>query len=209
VSWATGVVVLSLVAGFGLTAAGWLTSGGIRSALTTSIGDASWDFSKSWASNVTIAGAILGTVLSAKILPATSTVVGSPNGYTALSLLFGALVVLAPLLFTASRTGKPDPKGPIYIGHGWAFLLASGVTLWAVLGQLSTLELVLFEAQHGKTLTLGAVLPIATVIGLAAILVALYGFRTVRLTVEPPSPTFSLDSIHGSAAMASKGWSVL
>jgi hypothetical protein len=93
VSAATSIVVASLGAGLVLTAGGWLTCGAIRAALKTAIGDASWDFSKSWASNITVVGAILGTVLSAKILPTPTAVVDSPNGYTALSLLFGALVV--------------------------------------------------------------------------------------------------------------------
>src|SRR5262249_35260574 len=158
---------------------------------------------------VTVAGAILGTVLSANVLPATTAVVVSPNGYTALSLLFGSLVVLAPLLFTALRVGKPDPKAPQYIGRGFAFLVASSVTLWAVLGELATVGLVLYEAQHAKALALGAVIPLWITIGAAMTLVAVYGFRTIRLTLAPNTDTFKLGLVGDVPTMAPHGWNVL
>jgi hypothetical protein len=198
-----------MAAGVALVVGGWLSGGGKPSALTTAIGDASWDFSKSWASNVTIVGAIVGTVLSAKILPATAAVVASPNGYTALSLIFGSLVVVAPLVFTASRSGKPSPAGPVYTGRGWAFMLASAMTLWGVLGELTTVGLVLYEAQHAKTLALGAVVPIWAIIGLAIVLVAVYGLRTVRMILTPQSNTFMLQNVGGEPTMAPNGWALL
>jgi hypothetical protein len=209
VSAATSLVLAALGAGLVLTAAGWLTCGAVRAALTTAIGDTSWDFSKSWASNITVVGAILGTVLSAKVLPTPTTVVDSPNGYTALSLLFGALVVVAPLLFTTLRSGKPDPKGPVYTGYGWGFLLASCVTLWAVIGELATVGLVLYEAQHGNTLARGAVIPVWGVLGSAIVLVSVYGLKTVRLTLTPASDTSKLELIDQSPTMASRGWTLL
>ncbi len=153
-----------------------------RDALRKKIGGPSWDFSKSWASNVTVVGAILGTVLSAKVLPANPTVVASPNGYTALSLLFGALVVLAPLVFVALRSGNPSTTNQTVEGRGWTFLLATAVSLWGVVGELVTVGLVLYEAQNGGTLPLGAVTPMWCVIGAALVLVGVYGFRSVRAT---------------------------
>jgi hypothetical protein len=209
VSAATSLVLATLGAGLALTAAGWLTCGAIRAALTTAIGDTSWDFSKSWASNITVVGAILGTVLSAKILPTTPTVVVSPNGYTALSLLFGLLVVVAPLLFTALRSGTPDPKGPKYQGYGWGFLLSSCVTLWAVIGELATVGLVLYEAQHGNTLARGAVIPMWAALGSAIVLISIYGLKTVQVTVKPASDTSKLESINGTPTIASRGWTLL
>lgn len=205
----TSIVVASLAAGIALVVGGWLSCGGVRAALKTAIGDPSWDFSKSWASNVTVVGAILGTVLSAKILPTTTAVVVSPNGYTALSLLFGSLVVVAPLVFTVLRSAKPSSTGPVYTGRGWGFLLASALTLWGVLGELATVGLVLYEAQHAKTLALGAVIPILATIGFAMLLVAVYGLRTVQITLKPQSATFGLESVGGEPTMASKGWALL
>jgi hypothetical protein len=142
-----------------------------------------WDFSKSWASNLTVLGAILGTVLSAKILPA-RTVVVTPDGYTALSLLFGILVVVAPFLYTALRKGRPGAQGPHFTGRNWAFLVASGVTIWAVNGEIGTIGLVLYEAQHGKALALGAVIPMLGTLGVALVLAWLYSVQTVRLVLK-------------------------
>ena len=203
ISAATSIVLASLGAAAVVTLSGWFRSRAGTAALKKAIGDPTWDFSKSWASNVTVVGAILGTVLSAKILPA-ATVVVSANGYTALSLLFGALVVLAPLLFVASRSGKPDAKGPVYTGHGWAFLLASLVTLWGVIGQLVTVGLVLYEAQHATTLARGAVFPIWCVLGLALLLVSVYGLQSVRLTLAKALPPDSRAPVAPAA-----GWTVL
>jgi hypothetical protein len=203
VSPETSIVVSSLVAGVVLTVVGWLRCGAVSAAPTKVIGDPTWDFSKSWASNVTVVGAILGTVLSAKVLPAT-TVVVSPSGYTALSLLFGALVVVAPLLFVATRKGRADAKGPVYTGYGWAFLVASSVTLWGVIGQLTTVGLVLYEAEHSTALARGAVIPVWCVIGLALLLVVVYGQKSIRLTLTPPPPPDGL-----APPVASTGWTVL
>jgi hypothetical protein len=184
----TGVVLASLGASFALVAIAWLTCSDRRAALQKEVGGATWDFSKSWASNVTVVGAILGTVLSAKILPASPTVIATPNGYTALSLLFGALVVVAPLVFTALRSGRPSAMDTVIEGKGWAFLLASEVTLWGVIGELATVGLILYEAKRAHTLPLGAVLPTWCVIGGALLLIGIYGFRTTHYTVDTGTP---------------------
>jgi hypothetical protein len=60
------------------------------------------------------------------------------------------------------------------------------VTLWGVLGELATIGLVLYEADHGKKLPAGAVVPIWIVIGTALVLVSMYGLETVRLTLTEP-----------------------
>jgi hypothetical protein len=184
----TGVVVASLGASFALVVVAWLTCSDWQHALRKDVGGATWDFSKSWASNITVVGAIVGTVLSAKVLPASPTVVATPNGYTALSLLFGALVVVAPLVFTALRS-KPSAMDVTVEGKGWAFLLASALTLWGVIGELVTGGLILYEAKHGNTLPLGAVFPTWCVIGGALVLIGVYGFRTTYYTLEATAPS--------------------
>ena len=62
----------------------------------------SWSFSSSWLTNVTALGAVLGTVLGATgfladVLPGTDT-----GRFTGLSVLFGAFVIAAPIVYSAA-----------------------------------------------------------------------------------------------------------
>lgn len=90
-----------------------------------------WTFSGSWASSITALGAILGTVLAATGF-LTDVVPGLSIGmFAAISLLFGFLVLLGPVVYMAfhDRDGEPT-----YIG----LLLAAGLTVWAAIGELIT-----------------------------------------------------------------------
>ena len=62
----------------------------------------SWSFSSSWLTNITALGAVLGTVLGATgfladVPPGTDTA-----RFTGLSVLFGALVIAAPIVYAAA-----------------------------------------------------------------------------------------------------------
>src|SRR4029077_8103746 len=59
--------------------------------LVARMGSPSWDFSKSWASNVTIGGAILSVALSLTALPEQTRYINR-GGYAVLNLLFALLV---------------------------------------------------------------------------------------------------------------------
>jgi hypothetical protein len=48
--------------------------------------------------------------------------VKAAHGYTALSLLFGALVVVAPLIFTALRKNEANAMDDDLEGWGWSFI---------------------------------------------------------------------------------------
>ncbi len=120
------------------------------------LGLPNWDFSTSWASNFTAAGAILGTVLAADILSDTRLM--SSNSYAGLSLFFGGLVLIAPFIFAA--TSRKDlteqtanESSVVYDGNAWFFLVSSAVTLWAVIGELWLLMLLSWEFLHGPVAT--------------------------------------------------------
>jgi hypothetical protein len=103
------------------------------------VGPPNWDFTKSWATNITILGAALGAFFSGKIV-ATPRIVPDP-GYSILGVLFAVLAVIAPLLFRAISTEKAvmTKEGVWdiqYQGTAVGFLLAMLLTLWASLGQL-------------------------------------------------------------------------
>jgi len=187
-------VLASLLAGFALVVFAWLISSVPWSAvLTLDAGTHELDFSKSFASNLTIFAAILSTALSAKVLPSQSAVAAPPSdivmpagSYTALSVLFGFLVVAAPFVYAALRAG-PDPQTGKQ-GHGWAFLLACGFTVWGALGELATLGLIFYEARHAQpALPSGAVIPVWAVLGVAIVLVGYYSVRTIDVIIERSS----------------------
>jgi hypothetical protein len=113
----------------------------------------SWSFSSSWLTNITALGAVLGTVLGATgfladILPGTDT-----GRFTGLSVLFGALVIAAPIvystaskwMFVSSSGGSPSPKGDtstdtlVSVGRVGGVIAAAAVTVAGVIGELGTL----------------------------------------------------------------------
>ena len=87
--------------------------------LTDAVGPCNWDFSKSFASSITVLGALLTTVLAAKV-PLASPSHVSAGDYAALSLFFGVLVVVAPLSFRALSTPRDviNVKGLPAPAHG-------------------------------------------------------------------------------------------
>jgi hypothetical protein len=124
--------------------------------LNDSMGPANWDFSKSWASTLTIVGAVLGTILSASgVVPATTKYL-THGSYAALNLLFGIVVVLAPFVYRAlgrsTRVLATSPAAEVnYEGTVLGFFVAVFLTLWGVIGELATSCLIFAEVQISQT----------------------------------------------------------
>src|SRR5204862_3856150 len=72
--------------------------------LSTPLGPPNWNFSTSWASNLTVVGALLGTILAAGVLPDHTAITKST--YAGLNLLFGILILVAPLAYVAMQREK-------------------------------------------------------------------------------------------------------
>jgi hypothetical protein len=69
-------------------------------------------------------------------------------------------------------------------GWVWLFLIADGLTIWAVFGQLGTLGLLFNEfaiRQHISRVSAGCAWSIAVAVGVAFLI---YSFRTARFYVE-------------------------
>lgn len=101
------------------------------------------DVRGSWASSLTALGAALGTVLAATGF-LTDVVAGLSTGmFAAMSLLFGFLVLLGPVLYTAfhNRDGEPT-----YV----RLLIAAGLTVWAAIGELITAAQLVSRAGLGQ-----------------------------------------------------------
>jgi hypothetical protein len=189
--WVYLLIGGSLLGGFGLVAGRWATIGKPPKDephydLKDRIGPVQWDFSKSWASNLTVVGALLGTIISAGVLPEASATPKST--FAVLSLLFGVLVVLGPFLYAATQRAKSvhrtkTVKEPQYQGYLWSFLLAAAITLWAVFGEVGTSFAILYELRTESSLPQGAVYVIGAVMAGALALVCSSAWYSLRETI--------------------------
>ncbi|WP_250525422.1 hypothetical protein [Caballeronia sp. GAWG2-1] len=175
------------------------------------MGSPNWDFSRSWASNFTAIGALLGIVLNFGVLPSLSSA-AFRESYMALNIFFLGLTTLAPLLYVFFTVNTKDSAGIIQNPSGSVrlFYAAGFVTAWGVLGQTMTLGF-LFSAI---TLVKNPILPgraIWAFLLLIAVLfvgVLIYMPRTIKNTVlmqklqnDPNQKVFRQE--------ASRPWSLL
>jgi len=150
-----------------------------------------WSFD-SWATTLTGAGAIFGTVLAEVTLPS-FTEQFSKETLTNLSLFFGILVVLAPFIFQATRRRTPvtTAEEEERVGTNLTLLIACTITLWAVLGQLGTFALLGWELIGDEPLRWVAMLAILLIAGLAVRYFLITASLLVRRDWTPPPPTTS------------------
>lgn len=111
--------------------------------LSTPMEEAKWSFSGSWATNITLVGGLLGTALASVELETPTEYLGG-NVYVGFYVLFAIMTVMAPLVYVVlSKSAEPQ-------GNVGGFLVAGGLTVWAVVGQIATLTLLLGEfAREG------------------------------------------------------------
>ena len=153
--WPLLIVIISLVSavlfGAGLATAVVRKKG--RSWLAKPAPPPKWSF-ESWATHLTAVGALLGTVLGTASLPETPTQIDKTS-LVALSVLFGALVVVAPFIFEAIQRPRPrvSAEGESEGDSGFVgvLLLSCAITFGAVIGETVTLGLAAWEITGGGT----------------------------------------------------------
>lgn len=151
-----------------------------------------WKFSESWATNITVVGATLTTLLaSAGLLQALAPNL-SDGRIVALNLMFLALALFAPIVYLvfAKRESAAVDGVTQYVvkGRKAGFLVAALVTSAAVLGQLAVLALVVAEFDTTPSTKLG----VWVLLGLGVLAVVLYVIAStaaVMLPVGPAQPT--------------------
>ncbi len=152
------------------------------------MGPASWDFSKSWASSFAVLGAILGSFVAAKGVFPDKPNFMTAGAYAGLNLFFGVVVVAAPFFYRATSQPAKVQAGQgaaelQYQGFVWSFLVACTITLWGVFGELVTVLMLIWEDEASKVLPQGVLVAFGAVVGLVAILVVYYAWRSIHWTI--------------------------
>jgi len=110
-----------------------------------------WDFTRSWASNMTAAGTILGYGVLLSCVSPTATLHFLPRqGYLTIGTIAGGLSVLAPLAFNVLSRILVSLKSQC--ASSSAFLVSAGITVWGLALQLFIGACLVWELYVAKTL---------------------------------------------------------
>ena len=158
------------------------------------LGPPDWSFSDSFATNVTVVGALLATILAANAIPKVPTTLPATS-FATLDLFFGTLVLIAPVLFAAlsgSETvidpNDPDKKKKIAQKQGivLGFLLAAIGTAWGAIGQVVTVFYLFREIEDAGFLPQIALQIFQAAFAVGAGAMILYLVRGVKATLNIP-----------------------
>jgi hypothetical protein len=160
---------------------------GLSGKLSTPMGASQWSFSSSAATNLTIVGSLLGSVIASSALPDFPHYM-TKQSYIVLSLFFAVLVALSPVLynFFCKPVGQDPVNSQFLVFQGWVwlFFIADALTIWAVSGQLSTMSLLFTEfaaRQHVSRVTAAITWIVTGVVDLSLLI---YCIRTARYYVR-------------------------
>jgi hypothetical protein len=184
-----GALIFPFVAAFVLVLVAAVVAGAL-SKLTAELGTAELEFSKAFASTLTAVGALLGTIISASVLPE-DTVNLSKAGFTGLNLTFGIAIAVAGVVYSAVQKsfveesgGKKERK---LKGYTLPFLLAALITTWAVYGEIWTMWRMFEEiGRAGQGFSDFAVVVVQVLLAVAALATVPYTIIRVRAAVRPP-----------------------
>lgn len=191
-----GALLIPLAAAFVLMVLAWLI-GVMGVSLRTPLPALDFDFKTSFASTLTAVGALLGTIIAAGVLPE-NTVNLSKDAFTALNLLYGVAIVAAGIVYLAAQKSvwvpkTDDPKTEVRKQQGFVglFLVATTITVWAVLGELWTTWLLVDELGQGDGFSALGVVVFKVLLGGAALAMASYTIWRIKSIVssERPKPT--------------------
>jgi MFS family permease len=171
-SWA---VVIAAGAGFAIVLLTAMLHSDVRTAVQhrLELGNRKpFSFTATWASNFTVAGAILGPILSANASSSNPPPFMSWHSYQLLSILFGAVIVLAPFA---------------YLGRVLSFLVGTALTLAAVVGQAGAAGVIMYAlgrdaAHHGNSVFVSYLLVAVVTVG--AFCICVYVWRGIPHTVD-------------------------
>jgi hypothetical protein len=166
---------------------GVITAVILREVLNESMGLPTWDFSRSWASNISVVGGLV-TFSTISFLPTTvETKILTRSAYAVLLFAFPLLAALAPLIYNFSRRVQKDtatPPAVVAQGKTYMFIVASVFTLWAAVGQLAIQTSLIEEIRRLGYLPSSFAMLIELLFCVIGLGVLQYGGRTVIETVR-------------------------
>jgi hypothetical protein len=158
-----------------------------RAGLSKPMGASEWSFSASSATNLAVAGTLLTGVLASTVFPDYPHYL-TKQGYWVLSLFFGILAGLAPVLYGFSTRpvgpNSTDPQALDFQGSVLTFLLSAALTVWAVLGQLATLSVLLNEFAISRSIAPASVSGEILLAVSVAIALIVYCYRAAKFYIE-------------------------
>ncbi len=172
---------------FGLAVvAGGVAARRLWGKLRNTMGLPSWDFSRSWASNITVVGSLVSLTVLASI-PVPKEIQIPRSAYTILSLVFTLLAALAPLVYNFSRKVSREGDKIIACGTVFMFVVAGTITLWAAVGQLEMQALLLEELRSAGLLAVSICRLLQVLFAGVAVGLLVYGTRTMifSVTIQP------------------------
>jgi hypothetical protein len=169
--------------------------------LGSRMGQGTWDFSQSFATNIAIIGSVLTLVLTSGALPSTTSILPG-SAYGGLALFFGSVVVIAPLLYNGTAQRVSVSPGDVdtaaeYHGTVWGFLLAALLTEWGLLGSIATVFVTLLELYRADSLSVVPLIGLAVTLFIAIVFFALYSWVKIDGTIAD-----QFDPVHEAARAA-------
>jgi hypothetical protein len=210
IAFAAGIIAIAFVL-IRAIFLGWGTDESFS--LSDTMGKPGWSFSESWASTLTVALAIAGTVAASTVLPPEPLRL-STVGYVGLNLFFGGLTVFAPLVYVAFRSHHhvDDPtKHSSTHGYVGGFLAAATVTVWAVFGQLFTLAVAADEIAVRYNLKSFARWGVVGAVVVAGYLVVRYAWTSIPWTISDQKVEVfeTIDGVTTQIEDPPRSWSLL
>ena len=173
---AAAIVLVVLVLSLAVLTGRYLTLD--RRTIKGPLKDPKWDYTTTWTAGFAGAGALLATLVASGSLPPEPYLLTKAE-FAGLAMLFGALGILAPVIFTALNR----PRGFIEVFHFSTWLSTA-----AVIGQLTTILLLLVDAT-GQGSSDWFVVSIGVMQVVGVVLIYIYIWRGVPKTLEDAQST--------------------
>jgi hypothetical protein len=177
---------------------------------TRNLAAPNWDFTRSWASNLTAAGTILTySSLLACFAPTAVLPFGTRQGYLILVTIAGALAVLAPLAFNVlSRILQAFGK---IFASSLAFLLSAGITVCGLSLQLLIGACMVWELRISGPLPVWLALALIVLVLSLLTSIVWYAILTASDVLKKEAPAAAqFEGIEApSLPQQPKAWSLL